>query len=80
MNRRRKRTISTTLSCIRRVENLAAVIPDGEYKGTWGGYVVRFKVDGKQYEAASSVGIRTQNAPCIVSVRDCLVTVRVVGQ
>lgn len=71
---------ATTISCIRRVEDLTAAIPDGEYRGTWGGYVVRFKVDGKQYEAASSVGIRTQNAPCIVSVRDCLITVRAVGQ
>ena len=53
-------------------------IPDGEYKGVWGGYNVEFKVGSITYRATTNVGIRTTNAPCLVTVLDNFVTVETI--
>ncbi len=44
--------------------------PAGTYSGTWGGYTVRWEVDGIRYEAESTIGIRTPCAHCQVFVDD----------
>lgn len=53
-------------------------IPDGDYGGTWGGYVVTFKCHGETYTARTSNGIRTPAAPCRVMVDSGRITVETV--
>jgi hypothetical protein len=52
------------------LEVTAVMPPDGEYEGTWGGYVVRFHAHDKAYQAKTRDGIRTPSAPVIVTVKD----------
>ena len=55
-------------------------LPQGEYKGTWGGYNVRFEHEGRKFEAKTSVGIRTPNTSCIVMINDRGLFVRLPNQ
>lgn len=59
-----------------RIEVEATSIPDGEYAGVWGGYLARFRVDGVIHMVDTNIGIRTPNAPCIVTVEGGKVFVR----
>ncbi len=45
-------------------------LPDGEYKGTWGGYEAIVEIDGLQYRLKTKKGIRTTSAPCVVCIKD----------
>lgn len=36
-------------------------IPDGEYFGLWGGYLLTFEYDGKTIQQATKRGIRSMN-------------------
>jgi len=49
-------------------------LPDGEYVGTWGGYVVEFIAGGKFYRAGTVGGIRTPAATCLVKVEGDQIT------
>lgn len=43
--------------------------PDGEYRGSWSGYKVRFQVTGGgTYEGDSTMGVRGIDVPCTVVV------------
>ena len=53
-------------------------LPDGEYKGSWGGYTVSFTYNGHAHEASTERGIRTTNAKCIITVKDGEMTVRTI--
>ena len=51
--------------------------PDGEYRGLWSGYNVRFKVaDGRIYVGETSIGVRGIDIPCTVIVSDGKVEVK----
>jgi len=50
------------------------VPPDGEYKGFWGGYNVRFTINDQNFEFESESGVRGMNIPVIVSVKNGVVT------
>lgn len=52
-----------------------SVLPDGEYKGTWGGYEVTVEIAGLVYRMKTENGIRTLSAPCVVRVENGSVTV-----
>lgn len=54
-----------------------ATLPDGEYEGTWGGYVVKVIFNGIEYRGDTNVGIRTPCAPCIVTVLNGEMSVKV---
>jgi len=58
--------MNTTAQECRRVEN--ATPPEGIYRGTWGGYLVRFCAGADWYEAKTNAGIRTPSAKCRVIV------------
>jgi len=58
--------MNTTARECRRVEN--ATPPEGIYRGTWGGYLVRFSAGADWYEAKTITGIRTPSAKCRVIV------------
>ncbi len=45
-------------------------VPDGSYPGKWGGYVVRFDVDGKEITFSTDVGVRGMSIPVTVVVKD----------
>jgi hypothetical protein len=66
--------MATTATGLRRTEDVER-LPDGIYDGIWGGYVVRFSVNGSEYEAKTGVGIRTPCAPCKVTSKDGKLTV-----
>lgn len=53
-----------------------AEVPDGEYYGTWGAYYAEVTIDGKRHRFRTENGIRTMNAPCVITVRDGQATVR----
>lgn len=70
--------MKTYATQLRRVEKLEMdAIPNGPYKGTWGGYVVHFTANGIQYEAQTKDGIRTPGTACVVQVKDGTITVEV---
>lgn len=54
-----------------------ARLPDGEYEGRWGGYVVTVVHGGFEYQGSTSNAIRTPNAPCVVTVVNGEMNVRV---
>jgi hypothetical protein len=45
-------------------------LPDGKYKGIWGGYEAIVEIDGLQYRLKTKIGIRTKSAPCVVYIND----------
>jgi hypothetical protein len=51
--------------------------PEGEYNGFWGGYRVRFDVDGSEYECKMRDGIRTPAARCTVRVKNGSITAKI---
>jgi len=55
-------------------------LPDGTYKGIWGGYNVKFDVNGIQYEAKTHIGIRTMRAECIVTSVDGNLSIALAGK
>ena len=54
-----------------------ARLPDGEYTGSWGGYVVTIMHGGFEYWGNTADGIRTPSAPCIVTVLNGEMSVKV---
>lgn len=50
-------------------------LPNGEYKGVWGGYNVSVVIAGSKYFLKTDNGIRTPSADCLVHVCDGKVTV-----
>ena len=52
--------------------------PSGTYDGTWGGSCVHFVAIGNQYQATTRTAIRTQSAPCHVTVTDDQIRVETV--
>lgn len=53
-------------------------LPDGVYQGVWGGYHVRFAVHDVTYECQTTLGIRTPNTPCTVTIANGQITVETV--
>lgn len=49
--------------------------PNGTYTGSWGGCRVWFKVDDAVYTGETQIGIKTINAPCVVTVSESGVSV-----
>lgn len=45
-------------------------LPDGEYEGTWGGYVINATVNGMSVRFKTKWGIRGVNIPCVVIVNN----------
>jgi len=52
-----------------------STLPDGEYKGTWGGYEVTVEIAGLVYRMKTDIGIRTPSAPCVVRVENGSITI-----
>jgi len=55
-------------------------LPDGEYKGIWGGYEAIIEIDGLQYRLKTEKGIRTNSAPCVVCIKDGEATIEATQQ
>lgn len=53
-------------------------IPTGIYTGLWGGYEVETIIDGETYQFKTENGIRTMNAPVLVTVKDGVVIVETI--
>lgn len=46
------------------------MLPDGHYKGTWGGYIIDLHYNGKHYELKTEEGVKGIGINVIVSVID----------
>jgi hypothetical protein len=51
-------------------DNEFFILPDGNYKGLWGGYIVDTTIEGKKYKVATKDGIRSFNVPCRVVIEN----------
>lgn len=70
--------MATPANMLRRIEEIKR-LPDGVYDGIWGGYVVRFVVNGVDYEAQTRDGIKTPRAACKVTSKNGKLTVETVS-
>jgi hypothetical protein len=50
-------------------------VPDGDYQGLWSGYEVRVIINEQGYRLHTEDGIRGLNIPCVVRVRDGVISV-----
>lgn len=66
----------THVTEIRRVQIIApSKIPEGDYPGSWSGYVVLAGIGNVVYELQTEDGVRGLNVPCTIKVRDGVATV-----
>jgi len=49
---------------------LKSELPDGLYYGTWGGYVLDIKYNGKNYEFLTKDGVRGINVKVVVEIKE----------
>lgn len=45
-------------------------LPDGNYLGTWGGYVITMNYNGKTYELETEEGVRGFNIKVMVTINN----------
>lgn len=48
------------------------LMPDGQYQGRWGGYVIQFEHDGKPVVVRTELGVRGINIPVTFQIVDGL--------
>lgn len=61
------------------VAEIVKDLPDGEYKGVWSGYQIRFKIGDREYMGKSpKVGLRG-TSKCIVTIKDGNITAETVS-
>lgn len=51
-----------------------AMLPDGSYFGTWGGYVIEVTYKGKNYELTTEEGVRGIGIKVVVDVDNGVAT------
>lgn len=56
------------------VEQQKAVLPDGEYKGIYGGYTIVVEHNGSTYKLETENGVRGLNIPVTVYVNNSVAT------
>ena len=49
-------------------------LPDGEYNGLWGGYIITIQHEFNEYRLKSEVGVRGMDYPVTVFVRNGVAT------
>lgn len=45
-------------------------LPDGYYTGTWGGYTIEIRCNGKTYELETEEGVRGVGYAVVVEIKD----------
>ena len=55
-------------------------LPDGQYKGTWGGYVVKAEINGNMCIFNTETGIRCIKSPCLVMIESGVATVAAIKE
>lgn len=45
-------------------------LPDGQYEGLWGGYIIEIGSNGKEYELTTEEGVKGMNIKVIVEIKD----------
>ena len=70
--------MDTSITRIEKYEVVkASSLPDGKYKGIWGGYEVTATIDMLFYRFHTKDGIRTPSAACTVVIQNGIVTVEI---
>jgi hypothetical protein len=73
--------VKTKIMSAEKISNVdISKLPDGEYKGIWGGYEAIIEIDGLQYRLKTEKGIRTNSAPCVVCIKDGEATIEATQQ
>ena len=54
-------------------------LPDGNYVGTWGGYIIEVNYKGKTYELTTEEGVRGMGFRVVVTVADGIATFEAVN-
>ena len=68
--------MTTKITTADRVEKCKlSELPDGDYKGIWGGYVVEALIGGQLHRFTTENGVRGMNIPCVVMFQAGAVTV-----
>lgn len=49
-------------------------LPDGSYFGTWGGYIIEVKYDGKIYELTTEEGVKGMGIDVVVNINEGVAT------
>ncbi|MDA3855233.1 MAG: hypothetical protein PF569_03170 [Candidatus Woesearchaeota archaeon] len=49
-------------------------LPDGNYSGTWGGYLIELRYEGKTYELTTKEGVRGMGIRVLVTIKDGVAT------
>lgn len=49
---------------------VATTLPDGNYSGIWGGYVIEINFQGKTYQLTTEEGVRGIGIKVVVSIKD----------
>lgn len=55
---------------IQSVDGQPFVVPDGRYSAKWGGYIVEFSHDGRDFEVTTINGVRGFNVPCHIVIQN----------
>ena len=51
-----------------------ATLPDGNYLGTWGGYIITINYKGKTYECEVEEGVRGTGFKVMVTIKNGIAT------
>lgn len=49
-------------------------LPDGNYSGVWGGYIITVHYNNKQYELKTEEGVRGIGFRVVVTIKDGIAT------
>jgi len=49
---------------------VSTTLPDGNYMGIWGGYVIEINFQGKTYQLTTYEGVRGFNIKVVVTIKD----------
>lgn len=57
----------------------AVTLPDGVYKGIWGGYVIEVEFEKEKYDLATEEGVRGIGINVVVSIIDGVATFQLIN-
>ena len=66
--------MSNKIKAIREKVPQISTLPDGNYMGTWGGYVIEVKYQDRWYELETEEGVRGVGLKVVVTIKDGVAT------
>lgn len=73
--------MNTHVLSVQEIRNVdPSSLPDGEYKGVWGGYEAKATINNIEYTFRTALGVRTIAAPCFIRIKGGEITVTIERQ